>query len=181
MNLYQDSQDKLPDDHPAVIISDAVEGIDLPSLNPKRGGSSYHPKMMVKTLIYAYTTGTFSSREIARLIWYDPSYLYLTGWQTPDFPIIKDFRNENLKEFKRISKQVVDICNNRGLDILEHVDIDNPEIEANASYSKIYNEKRIELKIRKLVDEARAADDKEDSRYGPECAGILIGPAPIDF
>ncbi len=171
-NNIEDYADGLPDDHPATIISNVVESIDSPSLNRKGCGLS--SRMMVKTLIYAYATGTFSSREIERNLRHSPPYIYLAGWQTLDFLFIKDFRNENLEELKRIFKQVVEICNNRGLDILEHVVIDNPGIEANASYSKIYKEKRIEQKIRKLVDEAQAADYKEDSRYGPECAGFLM-------
>lgn len=61
----------LPDGHLAYFISDAVEELDLSAFYARYEGSGrrnspFDPRMMLKVLIYAYATGTFSSRKIAR-------------------------------------------------------------------------------------------------------------------
>ena len=170
-------KDKLPDDHLAVIINDVVEQLDLTSLYrtiPSEGHPSYHPKMMLKVLIYAYATGSFSSRKIAKALYESIPYIYLSGWQNPDFRTISDFRKNNLKEFKVLFKQVVTFCNQLGLIKLGHIAIDGTKIKANASDAKTYDEKRIEKEIEKLITEAKVIDDKEDSLYGKNYSGDEI-------
>ena len=64
-------QDWLPENHLAYFISDAVDRLDLSAFHRRyAGGGSrnqpFHLAMMVKVLIYAYATGTFNSRKIAK-------------------------------------------------------------------------------------------------------------------
>ena len=64
-------RDLLPDDHLAVILNDIVETLDLSCLYnkvPLEGSPSYHPKMMLKVLLYAYSNGIFSSRKIQQAL-----------------------------------------------------------------------------------------------------------------
>ena len=168
-------KDKLPDDHLAVVINDIVETLDLSCLYqkiPPEGHPCYHPKMMLKVLIYAYATGTFSSRKIAKALYESIPYIYLSGWQIPDFRTISDFRKNNLEEFKALFKQVVDICNRLGMVKLGHVAIDGTKIKANASDSRTYTKKRIEKEIERLINEATVTDEKEDALHGPHCRGM---------
>lgn len=170
-------KDKLPDDHLAVVINDIVETLDLSCLYqkiPPEGHPCYHPKMMLKVLIYAYATGTFSSRKIAKALYESIPYIYLSGWQTPDFRTISDFRKNNLEEFKALFKQVVDICNRLGMVKLGHVAIDGTKIKANASDSRTYTKKRIEKEIERLINEATVTDEKEDALHGSHCMGDEI-------
>jgi len=180
MNLYGYNQnqpllfpayikDKLPDDHLAVIISDIVERLDLSLIYrkvPTEGHPSYHPKMMLKILIYAYATGTFSSRKIEQALNENIPYIYLSGWQIPDFRTISNFRKNNLEEFMVLFKQVARLCQELGMVELGHVSIDGTKIKANASDARTYNDKRLEKEIEKLVQEAKATDAKEDGLYG---------------
>jgi Transposase and inactivated derivatives len=170
-------KDKLPDDHLAVIINDIVETLDLSCLYrkvPCEGHPSYHPKMMLKILLYAYATGIFSSRKIAKALQEGIPFIYLSAWQSPDFRTISDFRKNNLEEFKNLFKQVVDICNQIGMIKLGHVAIDGTKIKANASDSKTYNEKRIEKEIEALLKKVTATDEREDNLYGSHCTGDEI-------
>jgi len=51
------------------VVNRAVEQIDLePLLRKYKGGgtSGYHPRMMLKVLVYAYTQRIYSSRQIAK-------------------------------------------------------------------------------------------------------------------
>ena len=52
-------QEWLPDDHLAYFISDVVDQLDMSEVTARyererRGGPPYHPRMMVKVLLYGY-------------------------------------------------------------------------------------------------------------------------------
>ena len=62
-------QDWLPDDHLVYFISDVVDQLDLSEITARyewesRGGPPYHPRMMVKVLLYGYCVGVASSRRM---------------------------------------------------------------------------------------------------------------------
>lgn len=58
--------EKISSKHIVRTINEAVEGIDFNSLMARyKGGgtSSYHPKMLLKVLVYAYSQRIYSSRK----------------------------------------------------------------------------------------------------------------------
>jgi transposase len=64
-------QDWLPQGHLAYFINDTVDSLNLSGFHMRyvAGGprnQPFHPAMMVKVLVYAYASGIFSSRKIAR-------------------------------------------------------------------------------------------------------------------
>src|SRR5687767_8221528 len=65
-------EDWLPEGHLARFVMDVVDEIDLSPIEcviqskDPRGTRPYSPQMMVALLFYAYATGRFSSRRIAR-------------------------------------------------------------------------------------------------------------------
>ena len=61
----------LPEGHLSYFISDVIEELDLgafyePYEGDGRRNAPFEPRMMLKVLIYAYATGVFSSRKIAK-------------------------------------------------------------------------------------------------------------------
>ena len=91
----------LPDDHLAYFISDVVDQLELSEITARyeresRGGPPYHPRMMVKVLVYGYCVGVASSRRIARRLHEDIAFRVLAANNTPDFRMISDFRKDNL-------------------------------------------------------------------------------------
>ena len=61
----------IPENHLVRIVSSVIDKMELDSvLNtyPGGGAPSYHPKMMLKVLIYAYTQKLYSSRLIAKAL-----------------------------------------------------------------------------------------------------------------
>ena len=67
MLLPPDLQEWVAPGHLAHHVSDVVDALDLtafyaPYEGDGRRNAPYEPSMMVKVLIYAYATGTFSSR-----------------------------------------------------------------------------------------------------------------------
>jgi transposase len=64
-------EELIPQDHVVRTIHEAIEQVDLSILYAqyKGGGtSSYHPKMMLKVLIYGYVEKLYASRRIAKAL-----------------------------------------------------------------------------------------------------------------
>ena len=81
-------QEWLPDDHLAYFISDVVDQLDLSEITARyeresRGGPPYHPRMMVKVLLYGYCVGVASSRRIAQRLHEDIAFRVLAANNTP--------------------------------------------------------------------------------------------------
>ena len=164
-------RDYLPDDHQAVIINDVVETLTLSCLYRKvssEGHPAYHPKMMLKILIYAYANGIFSSRKIQAALQESIVFIYLAAWQKPDFRTISDFRQNNLAEFQELFSQVVDICKRLGMISLGHMAIDGSKFKANAADSRTYDQKRVQKAIQELLQQADQMDQREDWLHGPD-------------
>ena len=97
-------QEWLPDDHLAYFISDVVDQLDMSKVTARyererRGGPPYHPRMMVKVLLYGYCVGVASSRRIAQRLHEDIAFRVLAANNTPDFRTISDFRKDNVDAF----------------------------------------------------------------------------------
>lgn len=87
----------LPEDHLAYFVSDTLDEMDLSEIEGVYernlvGYPPYHPQMMVKVLLYAYCTGVYSSRKIAKKLEGDVAFRVLAAENRPDFRTISDFR-----------------------------------------------------------------------------------------
>ena len=122
-------QEWLPDDHLAYFISDVVDQLDMSEVTARyererRGGPPYHPRMMVKALLYGYCVGVASSRRIAQRLHEDIAFRVLAANNTPDFRTISDFRKDNLDALSGLFVQVLALCRQAGLVKLGHVALD---------------------------------------------------------
>lgn len=173
--------DYLSKDHLAWVIDEVVESLDLSCLYNKVssiGNPPYHPSMMLKTIFYAYTQNTFSSRKIDQKLQTDIAYIFLSGMQKPDFRTISDFRKNNLEEISKLFVQIVRLCKKLGLVELNHVSLDSTVIKANASKDRFYaqdrldrEEQKIKQKIDELLNNAQEIDDYEDQKFGEDKRG----------
>ena len=85
----------------ARVVDRVVEGVKIAALlerYPGGGSPAYHPRMMLKVLVYAYGTRVYSSRQIAKHLRRDMNFMWLAGRNTPDFRTINRFRGEYLQE-----------------------------------------------------------------------------------
>ena len=60
-------EEKIDKAHPVRVVDKVIEQVDLTKLyDSYEGGgcSAYNPKMLLKAIIYAYITNTYSSRKI---------------------------------------------------------------------------------------------------------------------
>ncbi|AYH43682.1 IS1182 family transposase [Azoarcus sp. DN11] len=178
MLLPQALQEWLPEGHLAYFISDAVDGLDLSAFHARYAGGGprnqpFHPAMMVKVLLYAYATGVFSSRKIARKLHEDVAFRVLAAGNFPAHRTLSDFRAVHLKELSELFVQVVRLAREMGLVKLGTVAIDGTKVKANASRHKAMSyghmvkaEAELKRQIEALLNRAKAADDAE--RNEPE-------------
>ena len=164
-------QEWLPDDHLSYFISDVVDQLDMSEVTARyererRGGPPYHPRMMVKVLLYGYCVGVASSRRIAQRLHEDIAFRVLAANNTPDFRTISDFRKDNVDALSGLFVQVLALCQQAGLVKLGHVALDGTKVKANASKHKAMSYQRMKEKAAQL-----AADDEEDRRYGKDKRG----------
>ena len=109
----------LPPDHLVWFISETVDQLDLRQIlsayrDGGQGNLPYHPAMMLKLLIYAYASGVFSSRRIARQIEENVAFRVLAAGHLPDHRTICRFRERHLAAFQGLFVAVVQIARDAG-------------------------------------------------------------------
>lgn len=154
-----------------------IEQLDLSALERqyKGGGTSaYHPKMLLKVIIYAYSQRTFSSRMIAKALRENVNYMWLSGMSRPDHRTINRFRGQIMKEVvEEVFYGVVEQLLELGYIDLEHYFVDGTKVEANANrYSFVWRKStekyqaNLQKKVRKLLDEIDEIEAVEEKQYG---------------
>ena len=176
-------KDWVPKGHLAHQVSDVVDTVDLrafyaPYDGDGRRNAPYEPAMMVKVLIYAYATGIFSSRGIARKLEEDVAFRMLAAGNFPRHRTICEFRRRHLPDFRALFLEVVRVSREMGLVRFGTLSIDGTKVRANASKRKamsydrmLREEARLAKEIQGLLSSASAADEDEDRRYGKEVRG----------
>lgn len=195
----------IAENDPVRIVDAVVEGLDLSGfkkLYRERGRCAYHPKMMLKVILYAYMNNIYSCRKIEKVIQRDIHYIWLASQERPDFVTINRFRNRVKKEINDIFTQVVLLLAERGFITLDVEYVDGTKIESKANkYTFVWrksvekNRARLQEKIRVLlgqIDDVIAQDkaaEAESVEFTPETLNTLIdelkdalaaGPEPAD-
>jgi transposase len=176
-------EDWLPEGHLARFVSDVVDELDLGEIeatyeDEERGYPPYHPRMMVKVLVYAYCTGIYSSRRIQRALTDSVAFRYLGAGNEPDFRTISGFRMRHGRALEGLFVQILQLCREAGLVKLGRVALDGSKVKANASKHKAMSyrlmkerEAQLEKEVSALLKEADRTDQSEDARYGRESSG----------
>src|SRR4030067_1966612 len=151
---------QIPPRHLVRVVNTAIEKMDLSKLlaQYKGGGtSSYHPKMLLKVLVYAYTQQVYSSRTIAKALRENIYFMWLSGNQQPDFRTINRFRSVVVKDvIEDIFTSVLELLIEEGYVKLENYFLDGTKMEANANkYSWVWGKstKRYKRKLQEKVKE----------------------------
>lgn len=176
-----DLSDLIASNHPVRVVNAILERIDISELlrQYKPGGtSSYHPRMLLKILVYAYMNNIYSSRKIEEAVSQNIYFMWLAGMSTPDHNTINRFRGKRLqKTLQPIFTQVVLLLNEEGLLSIKDLYTDGTKLEANANrYSFVwgngikYNKEKIKHQLNELWQYAQSVAVSE-----------LEDPTPDDF
>ncbi len=182
----------IAENDPVRIVNAIVDSLNLEAfkkLYKERGRSPYHPRMMLKVILYAYMNNVYSCRRIEKLLLRDIHYIWLAGYEKPDFITINRFRNRVKSEINKIFTQIVLILAARGFITLDVEYIDGTKIESKANkYTFVWrksvekNREKLMKKIRVLLDQVEdviaqenAAEKNELVEFTPSMLTDIIG------
>ena len=165
-------KDIAPDD-PVRLVNAVVDSLDMGriyTLYHDRGASPYHPRMMLKVIIYGYMNNIYSCRKIENALKRDVHFIWLAGYAQPDHKTINNFRNRVKDEIDNVFTQLVLILAERGFISLEVEYIDGTKIESKANkYTFVWkkmvvkNRAKLQQKIRMLLSQIDDAIAQENA------------------
>jgi transposase len=182
--------DWLPDDHTARFVAETVnELLDLTpiyaSYREASGAPPFDPKMMLKLLLYGYSAGVTSSREMERRCHTDVAFRWLSANSAPDYRSLARFRRRHLAALDALFVQVLALCAEAGLVCLGRVALDGTKLRASASRHKAMSHDRLgprigqlEAEVAAILADAEATDRAEDDEFGPDRRGDEV-PAEL--
>ncbi len=170
-------EELIPADHLVRVVNRVMDELELePILQEYKGGgtSSYHPRMMLKVLVYAYTQKVNSSRQIAKGLRENVNFMWISGGNRPDFRTINRFRSSVMKEgIEVVFSEVLQYLIEGGYVKLENYFLDGTKIEANANKYKwvwakstAHYKERLQAKIQELLEQIEEENEAEQARYG---------------
>ncbi len=175
--LPPDMREWLAPDHLVWFLLETLQKLDLRAFHarhPNDGGgrAAYDPQMMVALLVYAYCCGERSSRQIERLCQVNVAFRVVCAGDIPDHTKIARFRKDHQDVFEDVFAQVLAVAARAGLAKFETVAIDGTKIAANASMDANRDADWFRREeIAKIIAEARAVDEAEDTEHGPDDRG----------
>lgn len=177
-------EEMVAENHPVRVVNEVIERVDVRALEAeyKGGGtSSYHPRMLLKVLVYAYLRNIYSSRKIEQALSENVHFMWLAAGAKPDHNTIADFRSKRLKDhLKKVFNQVVKLLVAEGVITLKESILDGTKIEANANrYTFVWGKavkksrERIEMQLRELWKYVeKVYEDEEQTPNEPEFKAI---------
>lgn len=174
--LPENLSELIPAGHVVRVVQAFVEGLEMEMFRQhyKGGGrSSYHPKMMLAVLLYAYLEGIYSSRKIAKALRENIYFLWLSGRNQPDFRTVNRFRGELMpKLIEPVFGQLMEVLVEGGYVSLESYYLDGSKIQANARRGSAVWAKntkrwksRVQEQVKQILEEVEAVNEAEDEQY----------------
>ena len=167
--------DLLPDSHECYIYEAIFKQLDTTTVENNYsvlGQNAYHPRLIVSILIYAYSQGIFSSRQIEKRCHEDLGFMYVSHLNCPNFRVLSGFRKDNYEVFKECFKQSALLAMEAGMASLGHVSLDGSKFKADTSKHKAMSYGRLKAKEKELTEEIEAlikkaeqCDSEEDDEY----------------
>lgn len=180
--LFPQQIDKdIAEDDPVRLISHVVEHLDLSPLRKlykERGRSPYDPKMLLKVVIYAYMNNIYSCRKIEKALKRDVHFIWLAGYEQPDFITVNRFRNRVKNEINNVFTQLVLLLCAKGLVTLDVEYIDGTKIESKANKYTFVWRKTVERNRAKLMEKIRVLLSQVDDAIAQDRAAA---DEPVSF
>ena len=180
--LFPPSLEEMIDiNHPVRVVSEVIDHIDMDIIIKKYKGvgtTSYHPRMLLKVLIYSYLNNVYSSRRIEASLEENIYFMWLAGMQQPDHHTINRFRGERLRNIlKEVFAQVILLLVDSGQVSLQEIYTDGSKIESVANrYTFVWG------KAIKTSRERIKQQSKELWKYTQKVAAAEKGDdTPPDF
>jgi transposase len=169
-------EDMIAATHPVRVVNEVIDRIDIDIILKKykgTGTSSYHPRMLLKVLVYGYLNNVYSSRRLEACLKENIYFMWLSGMQQPDHHTINRFRSERLRNIlKEVFAQIVLLLVDSGHVSLKEIYTDGSKIESVANrYTFVWgkaiqtSKERIKQQLKELwaYTQKVAASEKDDT------------------
>ena len=149
--------DYIAEDNAVRVIDVFIDGLDLTNMGFKTvpeitGRPAYHPATMLKLYVYGYLNRVLSTRRLEREAGRNVELMWLLGRLAPDFKTIADFRKDNTKAIRLVSRDFVIIC--RKLDLFSEafVAIDGSKFKAVNNRDKNFTQAKLKRRLEMIDD-----------------------------
>lgn len=160
MLLPPSLEELIEENHSVRVVNDVIDRINIEPLlkQYKPGGTSvYHPRMLLKVLVYGYLSNIYSSRKMEAALKENVHFMWLSAMNRPDHNTIARFRSERLKDaLRQVFGQVVELLVEEGLVSIKSIYTDGTKIESSANkYTFVWGRaiKTSKERIAKQLDE----------------------------
>lgn len=163
--------------HICYLIENFIHSLDYSDFDREVEGSgnpSYHPRILLKILIYGVFERITSSRRLERATHENIVFRYLTESLHPDFRTIARFRKENAKLLKQCFLQTVELGKELDMINFNKLYLDGTKIKANASKSKTFSKEEVDFLsdyFDNEIEKGEEIDKNEDEKYGKDSDG----------
>jgi len=145
----------------------SLEAFEARYRNEACGASAYHPRVLLKIVLLAYSRGVTSSRVIEALCHRDVQFIAISGDTRPQFTTIAAFIARTGDEIAKLFTQVLLVCSMQGLIGREMFAIDGVKLPSNASKAKSGTRKEMQREagkmrraVARLLDKHRTEDER---------------------
>lgn len=174
-------RDMIPKDHICFLVENFVESLDFSNFDMLYDGAghpAYHPRVIMKILVYGMLCRTRSSRKLAKTCIENFIFMYLAEKVNPNWRTINRFRKDNPEFVKNAFKKTVEVAVKNKLVDLSFLSIDGSTFKAYAGSKRYFDKKgldKLDKAIDKMIKEDIALDDLEDELYGDNANDGLTG------
>ena len=113
-----------------------LKGFDARYQNDLTGAAAYPPAMLLKVVLFAYSRGIVSSRDIQRACREQVTFIALSGDSAPHFTTIANFVSTLGDEIAPLFGQILQLCDRLGLIGREMFAIDGVKLPSDAAKQK---------------------------------------------
>jgi len=138
--------------------------------NDETGAPAYDPAILLKIILYGYSRGITSSRQIEQCCQQNIIFMALSADTHPHFTTIADFISSSSEAIIELFRDVLLICNKMGLIGKEMFAVDGCKLGSNASkeWSGTLGElkkkqQKMEQAVRYLVEKHKETDSQAES------------------
>ena len=136
--------------------------------NDEMGATAYSPAVLLKIILYAYSKGIISSRDIATCCEKNVTFMALAGNQRPHFTCIADFVSDRTNEITSLFRDILLVCDEEGLIAREMFAVDGCKLPSNASKEWSGTQEDLKKKadklqkaIRRIINRHRQVDKQQ--------------------
>ena len=148
-------EDLLPAAHPARLVREFVDAVDLGGLGfqtrtTELGRPNYSASLLTKVFLYGYMNRIRSCRGLERGCMNDMGLLWLTGMNYPDHTTLWRFWNDNRQGIRKLFRQLLQIAAASDLVGMVMHAVDGTKILSQASETEGWHRSSLEEKLKKL-------------------------------